>query len=218
MNSNARPATLRAFLQAVKRGFEGASPDRETNACLSHVFDALREPVPVTKRNPVRVPTSTLLDDALEPARRAGGALGDLAGRILDLDPLLAWRRRGGAAPRASASFAQGHANAMIVGPGGLEERADVWVGLSLLAPGVRYPDHRHAPEEIYLFLTDGRFRRGEDDWFTPGVGGTLYNEPNILHAMASSLDAPLLAVWCLFDANAGGRSFHTRNDNHANA
>lgn len=89
----------------------------------------------------------------------------------------------------------------MIVGPGGLEDRHDVWVGLSLLAPGVRYPDHRHAPEEIYLVLTDGQFRQGEREWFTPGVGGTFYNEPNILHAMASSPDAPFLAIWCLFDA-----------------
>jgi quercetin dioxygenase-like cupin family protein len=88
----------------------------------------------------------------------------------------------------------------MIVGPGGLEDRKDVWVGLSLLAPDVRYPDHQHAPEEIYLVLTDGQFRQGEGEWFTPGVGGTLYNKPNILHAMASSANTPLLAVWCLFD------------------
>jgi quercetin dioxygenase-like cupin family protein len=200
MTSNARPEALRAFLDAVRRGYEGASPGGETRACLSRVFDALQDPVPVSDADPVRVPTTALLGQALEPACRAGGGLAELADRVLDLDPLLSWKRRGGAAPQASASFPDGHANAMVVGPGGLEDRRDVWVGVSLLAPGVRYPDHSHAPEEIYLVLTDGQFRQGEQEWFTPGVGGTLYNEPNIDHAMASSPDTPLLAVWCLFD------------------
>jgi quercetin dioxygenase-like cupin family protein len=201
MTSIARPEALQALLHAVRHGIQAASPDSETRACLSRIFDALADPVPVTEAEPTRVPTSALLEHALEPARRASGALGNLADQILHLDPLLSWRKRGGVAPQASASFADGHANAMIVGPGGLEDRKDVWVGLSLLAPGVRYPDHRHPPEEIYLVLTDGQFRQGEREWFTPGIGGTLYNEPNILHAMASSANTPLLAVWSLFDS-----------------
>lgn len=201
MIPNARPPALQTFLDAVRAGVEGASADSQTKACLARVFYALRNPAAVAESNPVKVPTSALLYDALGPARRAGGELENLAERISDLEPLLTWRKRTGAAPQASASFAEGHANAMIVGPGGLEDRADVWVGLSLLAPDVRYPDHRHSPEEIYLILTDGRFRQGERDWFTPGVGGTFYNEPNVLHAMASVPDVPLLAVWCLFDA-----------------
>ena len=119
------------------------------------------------------------------------------------MEPHLCGRRRGGAAPMASPSFGEGHANAMIVGPGGIEERRDVWVGMSLLAPDVRYPDHSHSPEEIYLVLTGGEFRQADGAWFEPGVGGTFYNEPGILHAMASG-DKPLLAVWCLFEASAG--------------
>jgi len=74
----------------------------------------------VTDAIPVRVPTSALLDHALEQARRAGGELED---RVRHLDPVLSWKRRSGAAPQAGASYADGHANAMIVGPGGLEDR-----------------------------------------------------------------------------------------------
>jgi hypothetical protein len=69
---------------------------------------------------------------------------------------------------------------------------------VSLLAPNVRYPDHSHSPEEVYLVLSPGRFRHGESGWFEPGVGATLYNEPNILHAMSSE-DVPLLAFWYLW-------------------
>ena len=85
----------------------------------------------------------------------------------------------------------------MIVGPGGLEERSDVWLGVSVLAPDVRYPDHDHAPEEVYLVLSDAEFRQGGGDWFAPGIGGSFYNEPGIRHAMRSR-HAPLFAFWAL--------------------
>jgi quercetin dioxygenase-like cupin family protein len=85
----------------------------------------------------------------------------------------------------------------MIAGPGGLEERDDLWLGVSLLAPHVRYPDHTHPPEETYLVLSEGDFMQGADNWMTPGIGGSLYNPPGILHAMRSG-DAPLLAIWAL--------------------
>jgi len=105
---------------------------------------------------------------------------------------------RSSGGPFASANWPEGHANSTIVGPErGLECRDDVAIGVSLLAPLVRYPDHQHAPEEVYLLLTPGRFQHGGSDWFEPGIGGTLHNEPNIRHAMVSQ-DAPLLAIWCL--------------------
>jgi quercetin dioxygenase-like cupin family protein len=86
----------------------------------------------------------------------------------------------------------------MIVGPGGLESRDDVWVGASVMAPHVRYPDHQHLPEEVYLVMSPGEFRQGDAPWFEPGVGGTFYNPPNIVHAMRSG-ESPLLAIWCLW-------------------
>jgi hypothetical protein len=107
--------------------------------------------------------------------------------RAAAVEPQLRWRRRESYDHTASENFPSGHANAMIVGPGGLEERNDVWVGVSLLAPSVRYPDHSHPPEEVYLVASDGEFRQGRGSWFTPGVGGTLYNSPGIQHAMRSS-------------------------------
>lgn len=66
-----------------------------------------------------------------------------------------------------------------------------------MLAPHVRYPDHRHPPEEIDLVMTPGRFRHGDSGWFEPGPGGTLHNIPDIDHAMASGA-TPLLAFCCL--------------------
>ena len=70
----------------------------------------------------------------------------------------------------------------------------------TLLAPHVRYPVHNHAPEEVYLVLSDSWFQHGEGVWFEPGIGGTFYNTPHIKHAMASGA-APLFAIWCLAGA-----------------
>ena len=203
MSKSDRPAHVQAFLEKVRAAFEQVRPDPETAACLERVLAALDRSGDPGRSEAARLPVCEFLEEALEPARQTGGALEELAREIVQLNPHLCWRRRSGASPMASPSFGDGHANAMIVGPGGVEERRDVWVGMSLLAPDVRYPDHRHSPEEIYLVLTGGEFRQAEGAWFEPGVGGTFYNEPGILHAMASG-DKPLLAVWCLFEASAG--------------
>ena len=94
--------------------------------------------------------------------------------------------------------FADAHANATVVGPGGLEERDDVWMGINLMAPGIRYPEHRHPPEEVYLVLSGGRWRQDGGAWHEPRIGGLVHNPSNVAHAMRSGA-RPLLAVWCLW-------------------
>jgi quercetin dioxygenase-like cupin family protein len=93
------------------------------------------------------------------------------------------------------ATFTDAHA--FIVGPGGLEDRDDAEIGVSLLAPNVRYPDHHHPPPEVYLAMTPGAWRKNDGPWIEPGIGGTIFNEPNVVHAMKSD-SAPLFAFWCL--------------------
>ena len=95
-----------------------------------------------------------------------------------------------------------GHANALIVGPDGLEPREDARVGVSLMAPAVQYPDHRHPPEEVYVALSPGEWRQGDGPWHAPGPGGLVYNPPGIVHAMRSG-KTPLLAIWCLWVGGA---------------
>ena len=80
-----------------------------------------------------------------------------------------------------------------------MEARDDIRIGMSLLAPETRYPDHRHPPEEIYTVLTPGEWKQGAEGAFrSPGVGGFVHNIPNIVHGMRSK-DVPLLAVWSLW-------------------
>jgi hypothetical protein len=144
--------------------------------------------------------------------------LRQLRERFGAIESSLYWRRRTANDGSASANFPDGHANAMILGPGGYEERRDVWLGVSLMAPNVRYPDHDHAPEEVYLVLSEGEFRQGNGPWFSPGVGGFLYNEPGIKHAMRS-LDTPLFAFWALWaksPSSASSRLGSSKPERHS--
>jgi quercetin dioxygenase-like cupin family protein len=119
-----------------------------------------------------------------------------LAQGLAGISDQLHWKRRLTADP-ADTAFWNGHANAMILGPGGLEDRGDIWVGVTLMAPGVRYADHDHPPEEVYLSLGPGEWWNAAMDWNDPGPTGFIYNPPGIAHAMRSG-DAPFLALWYL--------------------
>jgi hypothetical protein len=60
--------------------------------------------------------------------------------------------------------------NAMIIASAGLEKRSDVMIGCSLMAPNVRFPDHKHPPEKVYAVLSNGAWCNSITPW--PGIGG----------------------------------------------
>ncbi len=196
---NRRDSSLQAFLSSVQNALAVRTQSPETAATMDKIFralEALGHPGPARPR---RLPVcDTWLPGALDIARRHSPALAQVANAFAAVEPALSWAPRSTGGPHAGANWPEGHANAMIVGPAGVEDRGDIQIGVSLLGPHVRYPDHNHGPEEVYLVLSPGRFQHGESDWFEPGIGGTFYNEPNIRHAMASD-DAPLFALWFLW-------------------
>ena len=162
----------------------------------SRVFDALDTSVGVTGPGASQPPPAYRhLATALGRAR-AVPEIAAVAEAFAALEPELRWSRRAGSEAHGTV-FHDGHANAVIVGPTGLEQRSDVLIGMSLVAPDVRYVDHRHPPEEVYLVMSDGDWYREGDGWHTPGVGGILYNPANVVHAMRSGPQA-LLALWLL--------------------
>lgn len=193
-----RDAELQAFFDAAHAAFDEFAQDPASKRSLARIFAALEQPAAPSGQPGARLPACAHLAAAAAPGNFDHPALRRLATAFADLEPRIFWRRRETRHPSASANYADGHATAMIAGPGGLEPRTDAWLGVSLMAPQVRYPDHDHPPEETYLVMSDGEFSHGGSPWFRPGVGGSFYNEPGILHAMRS-LDAPLLAFWALW-------------------
>jgi len=194
----ARSSDLQEFLDRLREAFASANSQPPVSSVVAALYHAVEQPTMAGTPPPGALPVCGYLPTALGIARSSSRHLARLATAFEALEPRLAWMVRPSGGPFASANWQGGHANATIIGPErGLETRDDIVIGVSLLAPHVRYPDHRHPPEEVYLLLTPGRFQHGESGWFEPGAGGTLHNEPNIKHAMASQ-DDPLLAIWCL--------------------
>ena len=189
---------VRALIGAAQKAYGAQVDDERGRASVARVFTALGGALRIRKQTPERLPVCAHLDEVTDPAVLPNGLLRDLVQAFLDLEPYLKWYQRSGDATNANDAYWGGHANAMIVGPGGLVKHDRIWLGVSLLGPGVRYPDHTHPPEETYLVLSEGEFSQDGVTWFTPGVGGTFYNPPGILHAMRTD-DAPLFAMWALW-------------------
>jgi hypothetical protein len=191
-----RSESLQDFLDAAFVAFDRFADDSRSRNSVMQIFEALKLPGIERATPGKRLPVcDQFLQDAFDLASEHAELKAAIA-RFEQLEPRLEWNTRPVYDNSASGNFRLGHANAMIVGPGGLEIRDDVWLGVTLMAPRVRYPDHDHSPEETYLVFSDGEFMQG-DHWFTPGVGGSFYNPPGIRHAMLSK-ETPLLAVWAL--------------------
>jgi hypothetical protein len=192
-----RNEALQAFVDAAFVAFDRFATDVRSRGSIMRIFSLLETPAGQRAEPGRRLAVcSRFLDEAMavetgEPPLRA------LLESFRSIEPSLEWVTKPVYDASASQNFPTSHANAMIAGPKGLEDRSDVWLGVTLMAPHVRYPNHDHPPEETYLVLSEGEFMQADNNWFTPGIGGSFYNPPGIRHAMRSG-GRPLLALWAL--------------------
>jgi len=193
----AREAKLQRFLDLAAAAFHENAPCGQAARALTHIFTRLDTPMQPTVCTASHRPACKHLPEVASTLPRSEPRLNELFDAFFQLTPLLNWHHRDGDSSSGSSNFSMGHANAFIVGPGGLEERNDVILGASLLAPDVIYPVHKHRPEEIYLFLSQGEFLHGDNGWNPTVAGSSLYNPPWIEHAMRSKTDT-FLAFWAL--------------------
>ena len=192
-----RAAGLQRVVDAAAQAFAGAEMSAPAKSALGRVFERLTTVHPAVAGTAEDLPVLSLLPQAVANLQLRGDRMSALGLAVADIAPDLPWTTRKIVGPTASAGFECAHANAVLIGPNGLEQRQDVWVGLSLMAPHTRYPDHDHGPEEVYLLLSDGAFLQGDADWLARSAGQTVYNTPWIAHAMRAT-DQPFLALWCL--------------------
>lgn len=192
-----RPEALQEFLDTAFVAFDRHANDLRSRGSVSHLLSMLEAPASHRGGPGRQLPVcAKFLNDALD-AETADPSLLALLRAFKTLEPLLEWGTKSVYDNSASQNFLMSHANTMIVGPKGLEDRDDLWLGATLMAPHVRYPNHDHPPEETYLVLSPGEFMQADNEWFAPGVGGSFYNPPGIKHAMRSG-NAPLFAIWAL--------------------
>ena len=211
----AHPTPLDRFIRELHDVLAARTPDGSPARAMITATDAVLAGGLVDQRSTVSDTGSTLpatryFPTAISTARRLP-LMGALIESLEALIPELAWARRptmAGAGPE----FADGHANAVAVGEGGLVANARVTVGLTVMAPHVLYADHSHPPAEVYLVLSPGEWRQRSRAWFAPGAGQTVYNPPGITHAMRSG-DVPLLTIWTLLGRSGRSIDRHEHQD-----
>lgn len=198
----ARPPEVQQLVESLRDAIASAAPagslTREAAEAARKIFGALDSRTGRARvGEPVKLPVCRHYDAAIAAAGQGPSTTSRVAELLAKIEPRLSWSRR----PRSeteSSEFRHGHANALVIGPDGLERRQDVSVGVSLMAPGVQYPEHSHSPEELYVVLSAGEWRREGGAWFEPGRGGIVHNPPGIVHSMRAG-NEPLLAVWLLW-------------------
>ena len=197
-----RSPGLQNFLDATRDTFAKSGANRQALSVSEKIFEAANATVgQAISPEPTKLPACRYLEDALDLARSEGGPVSNLATTLGKISSRLMWVTRPNG-ENDEPVFKMNHANAVVVGEGGLEARSDIRIGMSLLAPQTRYPDHQHPPEEIYTVLSCGEWKQGPDgEFFSPGVGGFVHNVPYIVHGMRSG-KFPLLAVWSLWIGN----------------
>jgi len=112
---------------------------------------------------------------------------------LLDLSPTLPWR--------PSARAGDEGASVALVDLFECLEMPAAGAGVMLLGPGACYPEHAHAPEELYLLLRGNRRWRfgGSCEYAPTSPGQVLSNSANDLHGVEAGDDV-MLAVWVLVD------------------
>ena len=200
MPANHRSPDLQRLIDATEAALRaGIAAAPVAGPMIDRIFDSLRSDVGnEVEDKGCRQPACGHFEAAISDAAAASPRVRELAAALADVEPRMSWYRRPGSETEHTA-FHAGHANAHIVGTQGLERRHDVWIGVSLMAPALSYPRHRHPPEEVYVTLTPGNWMRDDVDLEPSAPGDIIHNPPNVWHAMRSVPDRPLLAVWCLW-------------------
>lgn len=120
-------------------------------------------------------------------SKRLADSLGPIIGR-------LDWYKgRGGAFE--SVNFHKNHSHALLIGPGGLEHRTNLRMGMTVLGPYTRFPDHDQRRSRVFLPLSAGEFGFGDEDWITASGGQVLFNGAGQGCAIRCT-HSPLVMLW----------------------
>ena len=192
-----RTFELQSFIDATQDVISASGAGEDALALGDRIFRAAENPGDQKDHQEKYLPACANISQALALARAHPGPVTGLGEAIKRLASKLRWTRRPNG-DNDDPTFKSQHANALVVGPQGLEERSDIQIGITVMAPHAHYPNHHHQPEEIYAVLSPSQWRQNDDPWHSPGIGGFVHNVPNVVHSMRAT-DTPLLAVWCLW-------------------
>ncbi|MEK1933648.1 MAG: dimethylsulfonioproprionate lyase family protein [Pararhizobium sp.] len=163
----------------------------------ANVVHLLQERGAIQSR-PKEATTSLLRKECSQALSLLASTSGDgqlLAHGLMDMLDDLEWYR-GHSGPYASVNFDRDHAHAVLVGRGGIEERSDLRIGLTVMAPYTRFPDHEQTNPRVVLVLSDGEFQSDASGWFREPIGSSIFYPSRRQFAMRCTA-RPLLTLWC---------------------
>jgi hypothetical protein len=171
----------------------GARRDRRSGAIAVRPAPEPLERERMDSRPGDDFPVLAYLDAALELAR--GGELAALAESFAAALDELRWSQNAGYDEASvGRELLDSYAYACISGPDCLQRCESPLAGYILLGPNFEYPDHNHAPREVYLVLTPGtRWSLDSGEWFDVEVGDLIVHEPWQMHATRTG-EHPFLA------------------------
>lgn len=122
----ARSDALQSFLDTAFVSFDQFAQDLRARRSIMQIFAHLNAPHPENWGVGKRLPVCTRYLGNVLAAKTGQSSLDLLIERFKAVEPFLEWKTRAIYDKSASNNFLLGHANTMIVGPGGLEHRSDV--------------------------------------------------------------------------------------------
>ncbi len=190
-----RPVELENFLNCLARAMLHPSASTMASFVAGKVFQKLERAGTLREGRPSDSGIPAGLEAALQNAIATKGVNFEVAQYVRRLAGQLIWIR-GRSGPFASLNFEKAHAHSVIVGPGGLEDRADIRIGLTYMEPYSRFPDHVQRFSRAFLLLSPCELSIGGESWFSTGTGGVFAAEAGQSFAMRCTT-TPLLAIWC---------------------
>jgi len=148
---------------------------------------------------PRRLPACRFLPEAIGETMLADPSL---AAALAMIDDDLSWRQNAGYSDAAMGQpgYMDAYAYAEVIGPGGLLAGDDFLLGLMILGPGLRYPDHAHPAPELYRVLCGDSIWSRDGGVFEPREPGDwIWHDSGTVHA-TTTRNRPLLALYIWTD------------------
>jgi quercetin dioxygenase-like cupin family protein len=183
---------LRAFRSTLEANNAGDDGVADVLARLGEQDVSASAAVAVEPR---RLPACRFLPDVVAASLLSAP---DVAASIAALEEDLNWRQNPNYSDEAMGQpgYMNNYAYAEIIGPNGAYPGDDFLLGLFLLGPGLRYPNHAHPAPELYWILAGESEWRVRDEPFDPREPGeTIWHEPFVPHATNVG-QTPLLALY----------------------
>lgn len=208
IHMQAEPDTirLRRLLSLVWDRIEaGDGPARRPNLQSGDHASARRN----RGSNLQRFPVSRYLKPSLSAAARSG--MGELAASLSESIDTLVWSQNETYLEAGLDShFLDNYVTGMLTGMEANFACSVPCSGFVLLGPGAEYPEHSHAPREVYLVLTAGaHWRLDSGQWFAAKPGQVIYHSAWQRHAMRTHSEPMLAFAAWLDDGDRRAISIH---------